>query len=261
VTLTLQHVASDDLVGLLDALQEAKRLLLSGRAGQAFKERYGVVGSVRALEVTHGDRNGFHPHQHVLYFVSGAVDVECFEKEIRALWLHAVGRVGRYASPKWGIDVTASSADVAAYVAKWGKEPKWTAAHELAKAGAKRGRGESFSMLELLENYVVLGDREAGELWRQYAMAFKGRRQLVYSKGLRALLGLVVEEKTDEEVATEAVEDAVVLAQLDLKAWRVVLANDARAELLNVASSGDVVQLYDFLSNLGIESPKLTDSS
>ncbi len=252
-TFTLQHTAGDALVSLLDGLQEAMRKMRSGRRWMAIQDQHGMVGSVRALENTDGI-NGFHPHQHVLFFVAGGVDVDVFEQQLRDRWLASVAKVGRYASPKWGLNVKATTADIAAYVAKWGKEPKWTAAHELAKAGSKRGHGDHSSMPELLESFVVLGDVEAGTRWREYAQAFKGRKQLVYSPGLRALLGLIAEEKTDEEVAAEAVEDAVVLAVLDLAAWRVVLANDARAELLNVASSGDPAQVRSFLLRLGVES-------
>jgi hypothetical protein len=187
--------------------------------------------------------------------------VDRFENELRTMWPSAVVKVGRYASPKWGIHVTAASADVAAYVAKWGKEPKWTAAHEMAKASSKRGRGDSLSMWELLENYTVLDDEECGDRFREYVHAFKGRSQLRYSKGLRALLGLAVEEKTDEEVVKDAVEDAVELALVDLAAWRVVLANDARAELLNVASSGDAAQVCAFLVGLGVELRGISDDS
>jgi hypothetical protein len=259
-TFTLQHMAADALVPLLDGLQEAMRKMRSGRRWMAFQEQHGVAGTVRALENTHGE-SGFHPHQHVLFFVAPGVDVDVFSNQLRERWLASVAKVGRYASPRWGLHVTAASADIAAYVAKWGKEPKWTSAHELAKAGSKRGRGDSRTMLDLLEAYVVLGDAEAGRRWREYAEAFKGRKQLVYSNGLRALLGLIAEEKTDEEVAAEVVEDAVVLAVLDLAAWRVVLGNDARAELLTVASSGDRALVRSFLSGLGVELGGVLDGS
>jgi hypothetical protein len=260
-TFTLQHTVSDALVPLLGALQQAMRKLRGGARWMAFKKQHGLAGSVSALENTDGEKTGFHPHQHVLFFVSGAVDVDVFTQQLRDRWLASVGKVGRYASPQWGLHVTAASADIAAYVAKWGKEPKWTAAHELAKAGSKHGRGERLSMLDLLELFVVLGDRRAGARWREYALAFKGRNQLVYSPGLRALLGLIEKEKTDEELATESVEDAVLLARLDLAAWRVVLANDARGELLNVASSGDPALVRSFLLGLGVELGGISDDS
>jgi hypothetical protein len=260
-TFTLQHTAADALVPLLEGLQDAMRKLRGGRAWVKFRERHGMSGSVTALENTDGEKNGFHPHQHVLFFVAGGVDVDVFEQQLRDRWLASVAKVGRYASPEWGLHVTAASADISAYVAKWGKEPKWTAAHELAKAGSKHGRAGRVTMLDLLESFVVDGDLRAGARWREYALAFKGRNQLVYSPGLRALLGLIADEKTDEELVEESVEDAVELALVDMAAWRVVLANDARAELLNVASSGDPVQVRSFLLCLGVELEGVSDDS
>ena len=85
----------------------------------------------------------------------------------------------------------------------------------------------------------------------RYAVNFKGQRQLVWSKGLRELLGLEA-EKTDEEIAVEEEEDALLLASLSVGAWRVILANDARAEVLQIASAGDVDRLDTFLMELGI---------
>jgi hypothetical protein len=256
-TFTLQHSAADGLSGLLDDLQGAIRKMRSGRAWMSFQDRHGVAGTIRALEVTDGV-HGFHPHQHVLFFVGAGVDLDAFTRELRDRWLASVSKVGRYASPRWGLDVRSSDAQIAEYVAKWGKEPKWTTAHELAKSVSKRGRRDGLTMLQLLESFVVYGeagwaDVGFGRRWREYAVAFKGKKQLVWSKGLRALLGLVVEEKTDQQLVEEVVEDAVCLALIDLAGWRIVLANDARGELLDVASTGDAGEVRRFLLGLGVE--------
>ena len=82
---------------------------------------------------------------------------------------------------------------------------------------------------------------------------FRGRHQLVWSDGLRARLLPELEEKSDEELANEHDEMAVLLATLTLSQWRAVVGNDARAELLSVAASGDRAQLVSFLACLGIE--------
>ena len=263
ITLTLQHTVADELSGLLEALQEAARKMRQGRKWRELEERYGVefesrgnmrrrIGTIRALENTSGD-HGHHPHQHILGFLRGGVDVQAFTRELRALWLAAVAKVGRYASPAWGIKVEHTDAAIADYVAKFGKEPKWTAAHEMAKGASKAARGEGYSMAGLLELYVVAGDGEAGRRWREYAQAFKGRKQLVWSDGLRALLLPADQvEQTDEEIVNAPVEEAVFLAMLDLAAWRVVLAVDARFELLQAASSGDVGEIRRFLFSIGV---------
>lgn len=243
-TFTLQHSSADAVAELLGDLLTASHKLRNGAPWVRFQARYGVAGTVRSLENTYG-ANGHHPHLHMLFFVAGGIDAEGFTRDLRERWLHVVGKVGRYASPRWGLDVRYTTADIADYVAKWGKEPTWTVAHELTKQAAKDAAGAS--MPQLLELFTVAGDDAAGAIWRSFALAFKGKKQLVWSRGLRGRLGLLEQDKEDIEVATEEVEDAEVLAVLSLFQWRVILANDARAELLDIASAGDVFAVLDFV--------------
>jgi hypothetical protein len=262
ITLTLQHDALDPVSEVLGGLQEAARKMRQARKWRDLERCYGAefevrgkvrrrIGTIRALENTCGD-NGHHPHQHILGFLRGGVDVEAFTKELTELWLHAVAQVGRFASPKWGIRVEHTDAKIADYVAKWGKEPRWTAAHEMTKASSKAARGAGWSMSGLLELYLMTGDAEAGRRWREFAQAFKGHNQLRWSPGLRAVLLPDEQEKTDQEIVNSSEEDAVFLALLDMAAWRVVLGTDARYELLRAASSGDAGEIQRFLLSLGI---------
>jgi hypothetical protein len=251
-TFTLQHSGADPLPELLDALMKASYRLRTGDWWTRFQKRHGLAGTVRALEVTDGVA-GWHPHLHALCFVEAGADVAAFAVQLRERWGAVVAKVGGYASPRWGLDVRSAREEVSAYLAKFGREQYWTVARELAKSSSKNAYGSGCSPHELLEAYVVEGDQAAGARWRAYALTFKGRKQLVWSRGLRALLGLVVDEKTDEQLAVEALEDAVELARLDLAAWRIVLANDARGELCDIASSGDPVLVRSFLVALGVD--------
>jgi hypothetical protein len=248
VTFTLAHDASDNLNVVFTALKRARKLLVSGRASIAFRDQWGIVGSVRALELTHGV-NGWHPHLHVLYFFNQEVPILPFEAAIKSRWSECVQSAGRYASWDHGCDVRFSDSDISAYIAKWGTEPSWTTAHEMTKAVTKTGRRKGRTPAQLLADYLA-GDKDAGRLWLQYAVNFKGERQLYWSKGLRDLLGLDW-EKTDEEIADEQPEIAIVLASLTMGAWRVVLAKDARGELLAKAASGDPAEVEAFIHSLG----------
>ncbi len=251
VTFTLQHTASDALSLVLASLKAARARLVSGKAAAGFAAKYGIVGYVRSLEVTYG-KNGWHPHLHVLYFFDREVPILAFEQHIKARWSAAVAALGGSASLEHGCDVKFADQDVAAYVAKWGKDPKWTAAHEVAKAVTKKGRVGGLTPLELLSDYHN-GNAAAGRRWLEYAVNFQGQRQLWWSHGLRALLGLVEQEKTDDELAAEQNDIAIILASLSPGAWRLVVGNDARAELLEVAATGDRERVYSFLSLLGVK--------
>lgn len=249
VTFTLQHHAREDLSVVLKALTDARKQLVSGRWANNFSSEYGIVGMVRALELTHGE-NGWHPHLHVLYFTEGEIPIIPFEMDIKSRWTHCVQTTGRYASLSHGCDVRFSDAAISEYIAKFGKEPKWTTAHELTKAAVKLGRAGGRTPMQLLADYLA-GDQDAGRLWLQYAVNLKGERQIYWTPKLRARLKLK-QEKTDEEIAVEQEEIAILLASLSPGAWRVVLANDARGELLQVSSSGDQHKVQAFLCELGI---------
>ncbi len=249
-TFTVQHCASDRLSTLLDGFLTSLRRLRVGSPWIKIAARFGIAGSVRAFEITHGV-NGWHPHAHVLFFLDPGGDISLFGDALRRRWLSLLDRAGLSASWSVGVDVRAANSTVGGYVAKFGSQ--WTAAHELTKSVVKRSRAGGRSVAELLTDYALNADSAAGSLWREYALLLKGKRHLVWSNGLRSRLLPDVVEKTDEELASEHDEVAIVLATLTLRQWSVVVANDARAELLTVASSGDVVQLIGFLVCLGVE--------
>lgn len=80
-TYTFQHTAAEGgagcLAGQLDKLREAMRKLTSTRAYKATMEQAGTVGAIRAMEVTYGEINGWHPHVHQLVFADkGALEVD-----------------------------------------------------------------------------------------------------------------------------------------------------------------------------------------
>ena len=258
VTFTLQHSWDVPLKSSLDGLMDGLKFLLYHRHWREFVNDYGFVGSVRSLEVTHGFVNGWHPHSHsLLLFESGTrFDAE-IESSLKQMWLDALGHFEHSASYERGCDVRTAEKDVADYVAKWNREPldkkrpkKWTQEHELTKSAVKVSRArEHRTMNQLLLDYLH-GDKMAGSLWQEYARVFKGRKQLVWSHGLRKKLGLGVDQ-SDLEIAKRIEQDAILLARLTLREWRVVLANDARGELLEVASSGDFAKVQKFLRSIG----------
>lgn len=256
VTFTLQHNSGDALKKVLGVLTESYRLLKSGRYWRDFVNDYELAGSVRSLEVTYG-LNGWHPHLHVLPFFKGGHSLQGAEEFFKTEWLRCLEKLDGSASYKYGVDFRTAQKDVADYIAKFGHEPKdkkrpgrWSMEHELTKSQVKMGRGDNGrTPLQLLSDFLA-GDRDAGRLWRQYASHFKGKRQLVWSRGLRSVLGLGRDE-TDQEIAERIDQDAVLLAMIPLDAWKVILGNDARGEVLEIASSGDATKLMAFLEDIG----------
>jgi hypothetical protein len=232
VSFTVAHGIGDDLPLLLQRFTAAERSMKRSGGYVRLKGRVGLVGTVRALEVTYGRANGFHPHAHALYFVSADADVTAFTAELFRLWRHAAEGQGLTMNDH-GLDVRATVGAVGSYVAKWG------AAAELTNASAKRGRVGQLTPWELLAHFAATGETWARDRFRDYAGAFKGRHQLSYSHGLKAALGLdTVAEKTDAELATEIEHGAVWVGELLPEAWALIVRHEARAAVLNAVVAG-----------------------
>jgi len=243
VTVTLQHNHSDALADVLAVLRSAWAQTKGGKGWQIIKRRHDLVGYVTALEVTHGV-SGWHPHLHVL--MVGKRELPDTERALlREVLTDRFGgyvhNLGGYVSEYHGVMVSEPGA-AAEYVAKWG------IADELTKAASKTGAGRG--PIQLLRDFLQ-GDGRAGDLYKEYAAALKGRRQLSWSRGLRSLLQLGA-EKTDDDAAAETVaEDDIILAAIPLAGWRMIVANDARGQLLRAASSGPAA-LRSWLLDFGI---------
>lgn len=243
---TLRHNGGDHCDSLLEDILASYRRLKSGKRWINFERATGLVGSIRALEVTHG-ANGWHPHLHVLFVAKGkAVDWQKVGRFLKARWRAVLAQNERTATFEHGVFVQEANKAVGDYVTKWGLDS------EMTKAPVKQARtAEGRTPMQLLSDFLN-GDAKAGALFREYALAFKGKRQLVWSRGLRKLLN-IGEEKTDDVLATEEREDAILLATLTRAQWVIVLANDARGEVLEVANTGDADTLRIFLASIGAD--------
>ena len=251
ITYTIRHHRADVLTESLEGLLKARKGLLSGKAAASFTRRYGIAGRVRALETTHGHANGWHPHVHELVFVQAGCDREALAAELLERWNRRVQAAGLRDVNAHGVDVRSGDELVSDYVAKFGRETSWSLEHEVTKQVTKQGSEHGRTPAQLLADYLA-GDQHAGKLWQEYAQVFKGRRQLVWSDGLRELLGLEAEQ-SDEEIAAEQREEARLMEELTQPEWAHVLGNDARAELLAVLGRGSVAELRELLAALGIQ--------
>lgn len=264
-TYTVSHSRFDVLSTLLQAFLRARKRLKQGEYAQRRKQEYGIVGTVSVLEVTWSTLNHWHPHSHELIFTLAGektIGETAYENEVRHAWRRAAAHEGlRMNAHGYKLDRTYGA--VADYVSKFGHEPlgkPWGVETEMTKGHLKRGRGpiEHHTPFGLLYQ-VYQGHEEVIPVFQEYATWFKGKHQLTWSHGLRARLLGDEEEKTDEELAAEQREEAVLLGRLTRTQWRVVLANDARGHVLEVARSGDWQQVKAFLVALGCPMDERTD--
>jgi hypothetical protein len=255
MTNTIKHGRYDDLGKLLAGFLDAHHGLWKNWAGRAVKKDFGIIGTIRALEVTWGYGTGWHPHVHEILFAGQHfVEEDELADRLWKAWKTETSRVGLAVNRK-AFDFNRTKGAAQDYMTKFGRAPiktPWGVEHEVSKAHIKQSRVSGrFSPFGLLLG-VYEGHSELVPVFREYATYFKGKRQVHWSKGLKAML-LDEEEKTDKELAAERVEEAVLLGRLTREQWHAVLGNDIRGELLQVANSGDWSQVVDFLAGFGIE--------
>lgn len=205
-TLTIPHDDGDELKPLRRAVSKAWQRVQQGKPWKTWRERLGVVGSARALEITHG-RSGWHPHLHVALYTAAPVEPAAlaqFERWLFDRWRDKItiptpeGRI--YRAPKWEVlnkatgqvsrvGVTVQPLSSAAYLAKMGL------AKELVSSFTKAGRDGHRTPFQILRD-IVLGTggeqetRRDRALWGEWSRGMKGARQLTYSRGLFARYGL-----------------------------------------------------------------------
>ena len=254
VSYTFPHRLDQPLALLLRLQADAIKHLRGSRGYIASMLRISNAGRIRSLEVTHG-QNGWHPHTHELLFVDPKMPAEWLRNELANLWLKACTKVGLFrpglddesAFLRHSVDVRAGDAGVSDYLAKLDDQSKWTTAHELTKSSSKQGKRTG------RHPFALALQTSTSALFLEYVQAMKGQRQLVWSRGLKAAVG--IEDKTDDEIAAEETEIAAAIIPITRAQWRVVVGNDARWELLHAAKTGGATGVADLLLILGHREP------
>lgn len=232
-TFTLSHGPTDSLAASLEALNGAYRRMQRRRDFAALRVAHGLTHSIKAVEVTWSPANGFHPHLHVLQVTRAGVDPDALQLELAAAWLPSLRAHGFSASVAVGVNVRATWEDVKDYVTKMGRT--WGAPEELTKANTKKGKKDGLTPWDLLRSVRDSKNETHAARFREFALSMKGTRQLRWSPGFRALVGLSA-DRTDEDLAANWLDDdtlAYVLAWLDPFDWAAVkwCGPEAMAEL------------------------------
>jgi len=204
VSLTIAHRRGDSLAELLAGLANAWRRVCMGAPWRRFRERCRIVGYVRAAEVTHGDAYGWHPHLHVVMIGGPGWERDRIGGRTAAEWLShrwraaVVAELGDARRPLLDRGCSVVPLKGSGYLAKMGLE--------LSLDWAKRARVVDDvthrTPWQIAADWCRWHETTDGDLWREYAGATFGHRQLTWSLGLRKLAGIGV-ELTDEEIATD----------------------------------------------------------
>lgn len=279
ITLTATHNASERLVDLIDRFTAAYRRYGRSSTMSRVRKNVGFVGSIKAVETTHG-LNGWHWHAHVIYITESPLGG--YADDLRGAWLRALESEGvfsaddeRAASAALAhafrfdsiekADDAAQAKGVAEYLAKMASS--WEAlagteksdrleglANETARLNTKLGRARNRTPFQILRDAIMVNpDDETQDaaysadlrLFVEYALATKGRQQIVWSHGLKAMVGIA--SLSDEELAEEQEENGTIVYGLTRQHWSVLRRDGWMTEYLrDVAPSCSraVVQSY-----------------
>jgi len=251
LTLTTPHQKIDNLADLLENQSKALHRFWRDRTVKEVFKEMGTIGHVRALEVTHGRKspsnNGWHPHYHCLIFCGSGVDLSRFDAAQMKDW--QVRLYLRWAAcclksglgePSYEHGLKLDDGTKAGnYAAKWGLEDEMTKGHT-----KKALHGET--PFDFLRAYLADGsDRQAAALFKEFSETFKGKQQLRWTKGLKAMFA--IDEASDDELSTRIEENAVLLGLLTVDQWRDVLKVDGRATVLEIASRSGWPEVQRYL--------------
>lgn len=273
-TYTMRHKHGDNLEALLTVNAAARRLFKSnsrfeGYGYQDIKKCFGIVGEVINLEVTYGDENAWHPHNHGIPFIDpesasyeGEIGSRAFFSELDRIltrrWQWAVRCSGGDCDRRRGFSLKQGDSAVSDYIAKFGRDPagQWSIESEIAKSPAKLGRGaKGRTPFQLLADYTDSGDKQAGALFAEYARCFDAKHHLHGLTKLEKLLGIADDCPAADGEASDPERPAfepVIELPPDNVAWRLLCKAEKRADLLTAALEGYAAVL-DLLASVGYQ--------
>ena len=228
------HYAQDRLSTLREKQKEAMKKFFSDRKGRyIFDHMLGKRFHITNYEVTYG-ANGWHPHHHILVFSDKYLSIHDFSAlhEVMAdHWRSSLAAVGIRKVKEQEKYIACDFQDgtyADQYVGKWGIE------HEMTKGHVKKGR-ETFTPFDLLRlsetDHPIFENKLPSKLFQEFAIAFKGARQLMFSRGLKH--AFAIKEISDEELADSTLDEAEFLTNIEDMAFHLLCKYKKRAEFLD----------------------------
>lgn len=252
VTMTVRHGIGDHISDLMPRLAKSQTSFWGRRKVKDTFSNFGLVGRVRSLEVTYGS-SGWHPHTHILVFSEKKIP-KSVKRTLANEWQKSCVSAGL---PKPtienGFDIRNGEA-AGEYVCKFADDSKlpvktktgdvvtWDSADEMTKSQSKKGRQGNITPFDMLR---LIDDKETSDSqkkfyrarFEEYAVAFKGRRQLVWSRGLRDEFEMG-KEKSDEELVLEMDQESNLMALLDKNEMKALNKYELRSTALALVENG-----------------------
>lgn len=264
-TFTAWHSKNYSLDRLIEKFKAGIRKFKSGQAWQDIKFAISFTHSISGYECTYGEENGHHWHLHMLLIVNQdkKAVLSAMEDKLKRHWMRCYQAVGGYipedrtnAFYDYGFVLSRNSdgelveMHSGKYLCGWGGDD------ELTGGCGKAAKQNNRNMFELLESE----NEEDIKAFLEYANATHGKRRMIFSRGLKELVG--IEEIADEdiEIEDEPTDEDEDVAAFSKEAWKVVLDYEtevpARYEILVEALVGGYPAVAEYCENLGIPLPR-----
>lgn len=215
LTATIPHRLHTPLADSLDVVLKAWRAIRQGRLAKRLKA-LGMAGYIRALDVTYGGNNGWHPHIHALVlFERSPSDQELalLTSELHGRWNAYVQRAGfpPVRVERFRLERSRSVPDVSRYCAEAsGMSSYRKLARELDVGLKLRWKGFSPAALYI---QAAHGEDWALDKVHEFEQASHGRRFVTWSRSAQEL-----RTKLEPHVPEDDVEDGG-LAAFYLPTW------------------------------------------
>jgi len=256
VTFTFPHYWWDNLNDLLTKQASAYAGLRGGDPWKRIKKRMGFCGLIRGFELTIGS-NGWHPHTHEAWIVDADCDVENLLTIVSNRWHRMCSKQGLIRDGekaqrhfmKHAVHMM-DNCRTSDYFDKQGDVSNWGIDREIAKGASKQGDKSSKGAhpFALLREFSE-GNQASGEKFLEYVKIMRDRRQrsVYFGQGVKALCGL--NDTSDEELADKKEDSSDLLSTLSSDDWSVVIKNDHKSRILDIAEtkgSQGLVDYFDF---------------
>lgn len=284
LTFTVRHGLGDDCKLLVDSMKQAMQLLQktfewksATRRKPLTRPRAGsipfldYIGRIAALEATHG-ANGWHPHEHHLWFFKQKLSpqkINILKRNLFKAWSDCCVAAGMQAPlEKFGLDIR-EALSAAEYISKFselGFDRRWGPEKEIASSHSKKGNRKGRSVMQILSDSMGLNDgvdssqsdfslNSDSRLFFDFAHAFLGKHQLQMSRTLKKWLrefGVDIDETEagDLELAQALESDSQMQFEVDAADFRCIVKNKAQAAVLLMCKKMGVEAALEFIKFL-----------
>lgn len=239
VTLTVKHKKFDKLKTNNDRIIELFRKFQNHTYFQQLKKNQ-LLGQIKAFEHTYTEKNGWHPHLHIIFFwkTKSENEVNELQKEIIKKWAKYTGGSINAQNQK----PVYSLGEISDYVTKW------DSVQELTNTQNKEGKGITpFQMLGKITNKELLfkeidlkkSTQKLKSLWLEYVEATKGNRRITISPKLNELYK--IQSETDEQILDKKHEGKEIIA-FTRQTGILIFEQNIQAYLINICYESQTIQ-------------------